>query len=142
MCTSLRQPLTELPQGATLRIHDGRDRGIAVFAGQVWITQANDLRDTVIGAGESFTFDRPGLTLVQAFSDTRLMLIDAEPQPESIDARISAPELRRAAVLGAALAHAIIAAQTAVARGFNHLRAGWVMPGRAARTRSALQGRS
>jgi hypothetical protein len=96
----------------------------------------------VIGAGESFTFDRPGLTLVQAFSDTRLMLIDAEPQHGSIDARISSSELQRAAVLGAELADGIIAVQAAAARGFDHLRAGWVMLGRAARTRSALQGRA
>jgi hypothetical protein len=77
MGTSLRHPLTELPLGATLRIDDGRDRAIAVFEGQVWITQESDPRDIVIGPGESFTFDRPGLALVQAFRSARLTLMDA-----------------------------------------------------------------
>jgi hypothetical protein len=80
MRTSLSHPLTRLPQGATLRIVNGEERVIAVFQGQVWITQDNDPRDFFLGAGESLALDRPGLTVVQAFEDTRLMVLEAKPK--------------------------------------------------------------
>ena len=92
MSTSLRHPLTELPFGATLRIDDGQDHAIAVFEGQVWITQDGDPRDIVVGAGESFSFDRPGLALVQAIDTARLTLMDAEPLSGA--AALQAPVLR------------------------------------------------
>jgi len=119
MCTSLHQPLTDLPQGATLRIVNGEDRVIAVFQGQVWITQDNDLRDFFLEAGESFALDRPGLTVVQAFRDARLMVLDAKPQGEQ---QVNAYELQRRAraardaAVGDALARAATALRAMLVR--------------------------
>jgi Protein of unknown function (DUF2917) len=79
MDTGLIQALTKLGKGELLRIHDGQGKGIAVFQGDVWITQEGDLRDVVLGAGDSFALDKPGLALVQALSDTRVLVFDANP---------------------------------------------------------------
>jgi hypothetical protein len=114
MDTSLNSALTRLARGEMLRVHDGQGRGIAVFRGQVWITQDGDVRDVVLGAGESFTFDRPGLAIVQALADTSVLLFgsDATSPPDggsaaaaraqsdataSVRTRISSYELHRAA---------------------------------------------
>lgn len=35
-------------------------------AGAVWITQEGDARDTILRAGERFTFDRRGMALIGA----------------------------------------------------------------------------
>jgi len=79
MNTELRQPLTELAQGRTLAVRNGRGRAIVVFSGQVWVTQDDDLRDTFVAAGESFQLDRDGLALATALDDSRLMVLTAEP---------------------------------------------------------------
>ena len=81
MNTELRQPLTELAQGRTLAVRNGRGRAIVVFSGQVWVTQDDDLRDTFVAAGESFQLDRDGLALATALDDSRLMVLSAEPTP-------------------------------------------------------------
>ncbi|WP_088278351.1 DUF2917 domain-containing protein [Ideonella sp. A 288] len=70
--------LTLLPKDAVRRLRGERGRGIAVFRGQVWLTQDGDLRDIVLDAGESFDFDRPGHVVVQALGDASLLLYEAE----------------------------------------------------------------
>ena len=50
-----------LARGALLRLQDGQDLVITVQRGSVWVTQENDPDDTVLGSGERFTLDRPGL---------------------------------------------------------------------------------
>jgi hypothetical protein len=64
---------TMLSQGELLRMVDGQGQGIVVFTGSVWITQDADPRDIVLDAGHSFTLDRPGLTIVQALTDSVLL---------------------------------------------------------------------
>ena len=76
MDKSLDLALTKLGKGALLRIADARGRGIAVFGGSVWITQHEDRRDIFVEGGESFTFDRPGLAIVQALQPTRLLVYE------------------------------------------------------------------
>lgn len=127
MCTSARHPLTRLPQGATLRIVNGAERVVAVFQGQVWITQDNDPRDFFLGAGESLALDQPGLTVVQAFEDTQLMLLDAEPQaelPSTYQLHRQARAARDAAI-GEALAHGAAAAKAVLARAARLLVSRW-----------------
>lgn len=70
-------PTTELARGQLLRLRDQRGRGIAVISGCVWLTQDADERDIVLGAGQSFVLDRPGLAIVQALEDSGLMVFDA-----------------------------------------------------------------
>lgn len=77
---------TRLRQGATLRIHEGEGRSIAVFNGLVWITQEGDPRDAFIASGQTFTIDRPGLVLVDAMNDTDLIVL-APGVPAATDGR-------------------------------------------------------
>ena len=62
-----------------LHIRGGEGQVVAVFDGEVWITQDNDLRDAFIGSGDSFLLDRPGPALVQALQPTKLLVLDAMP---------------------------------------------------------------
>ena len=122
MNNELRHPLTDLSAGSILRVSDGQGRAIAVFEGQVWITQQGDQRDIVLAAGESFSLDHQGLTLVQAFRDSKLMLVDAEPRAASKSAAMSSYELQqrarlqRSAAIGDALAKGLVALRGAGAQ--------------------------
>lgn len=69
--------LSTLRKGDVLTLAGAPGRGIAVFTGQVWLTQYNDPRDIVVGAGETFAFDRRGLVVVNALSDASLLLFDS-----------------------------------------------------------------
>ena len=106
MNTELRQPLTELAQGRTLAVRNGRGRAIVVFSGQVWVTQDDDLRDTFVAAGESLQLDRDGLALATAMDDSRLMVLTAEPTPALPNAPSYALALRARRRRHAALARA------------------------------------
>ena len=52
-------------------------RSVECLSGALWITQDGDLRDIVLGAGESFAFDRRGEALLSAFADSRYVVLDA-----------------------------------------------------------------
>jgi Protein of unknown function (DUF2917) len=78
MDTGLSRALTNLAKGELLRIGAGRGKGIAVFRGQAWITQQNDLRDVVLDAGESFVLDRSGTAIVQALADTSVLVFEPD----------------------------------------------------------------
>ena len=78
MNTDLKMALTHLSRGELLQLPRGRGKGVAVFDGHVWVTQDSDPEDHVLGAGESFALDRPGLAIVQALSDASLLVFDAD----------------------------------------------------------------
>lgn len=114
MDTHLEHALTHLDEGALLRIHDGQGKAIAVFSGLVWITQDNDTRDVILGDGESFTFDRPGLAIVQALRPSKLLTFERGPRAATRDApdptdRIGSEQLHRQAqeMRAHAIAHAV-----------------------------------
>jgi hypothetical protein len=120
MSKPLRPTLTDLPRGETLRVADGKSHVIAVFEGQVWLTQDGDLRDVILEAGDTFAFDSPGVTLVHAFIDARLMVLDAQADSlvetiDSVELHRRARALRDAAV-GALIARGLAAAEAAVTR--------------------------
>ena len=66
---------TTLAKESLLRFQDAQGRRLFVIDGLVWITQDGDPRDQFVGAGESFEFDRDGLSLVQALEPTRLLML-------------------------------------------------------------------
>ncbi len=49
-----------------MKIRDGKGQILAVFDGLVWVTQDGDPRDAFVAKGGVFTFDRPGLAIVEA----------------------------------------------------------------------------
>ena len=63
-----------------LPICEGRGRQIVCVSGELWITQYNDTRDIVLKAGETFTMDRRGLTLVHALRPSTLRVSSAALQ--------------------------------------------------------------
>jgi len=119
MNNELRHPLTNLSAGSMLRVRDGQGRAIVVFEGQVWITLDNDPRDIILSAGESFSIDRPGLTLAQALRDSKMMLVDADwhsaPLPSSFDLEQWA-RAQRSVAIGDAVKRGLAELHRAVAR--------------------------
>jgi hypothetical protein len=64
-----------LRAGRSLPITDGLGLEVKCIWGHLWITQHGDLEDRVIGSGESFVLNRPGLSLVTALGDPALLVV-------------------------------------------------------------------
>ena len=79
--------LSRLRAGEFLRIEDGAGRSVSVFDGLVWVTQVGDPLDAFVSKGETFTLDRAGLTVIEALTDTRLTVLEAEPAYGDADDR-------------------------------------------------------
>ena len=60
-----------------LDINDGQGLTVTCLDGALWVTQADDPKDVVLEAGQSFVLTKPGLTLVSAPSDPSTVLIGA-----------------------------------------------------------------
>jgi Protein of unknown function (DUF2917) len=69
---------TRLAKDTLLRLRDAQGKAIAVFDGMVWITQEGDPDDVFVRAGQTFTFARRGLVIVEAIEDSRVSVLDAD----------------------------------------------------------------
>ena len=58
----------------SISVIDGNGSRIACRDGKVWITQEQDARDILLGAGDAFTLDRGGLAIVQALGSSEIAL--------------------------------------------------------------------
>ncbi len=56
----------ELASGEHVKMDGARGTTLRVTRGTLWLTQERDVRDIVLSAGDSFTIDRGGLTLIEA----------------------------------------------------------------------------
>jgi hypothetical protein len=56
----------DLRQGELVQLDGARGTMLRVTRGTLWITLEDDVRDVVLAAGDTFTVDREGLTLVEA----------------------------------------------------------------------------
>ena len=56
----------DLAPDELVKLDGARGTTLRVTRGTVWITLENDTRDVVLKAGDAFTVDRGGLTLVEA----------------------------------------------------------------------------
>lgn len=73
MDDSLSRALIRLRKGTVRRLPGHRGDGVAVFEGDVWITEDGSRTDTVLEAGQSRAFDSDGDLLLQALSDAVLI---------------------------------------------------------------------
>ena len=80
-----QQVLTRLAENQTLRIRDGQGRHLTVVQGMAWVTQDGDPHDVILASGESFTFDRPGLAIVDAFNSTAVLVLEHGLVAESVE---------------------------------------------------------
>jgi hypothetical protein len=64
----------QLPARSVYRIDGGKGLQVTSVAGTVWLTQANDPRDLILGRGRSFILDRKGLAVVYALSDAAIVI--------------------------------------------------------------------
>lgn len=74
MNLQLRQGSLQLARHDHVEVIDGRGASMHCVFGSVWVTQADDPRDIVLTAGESFTLDRDGVAIVFATADTGLSI--------------------------------------------------------------------
>lgn len=67
--------IVELDTRETLSLPDVRGATLRVTRGTVWITQQDDTQDIVLRAGDTWTVEHDGLTLLEAQSDVTLCVI-------------------------------------------------------------------
>ena len=63
-----------LGRGQHLPVRGAAGRTVHAHAGRVWITEENSASDIVLNAGQSFRLERPGLAIVEAFTDASLSI--------------------------------------------------------------------
>jgi hypothetical protein len=63
-----------LQRGQFLRVVDGAGSTVTAHGGAVWITEENSVRDVVLRAGRSMLLRRPGVAVLEAFSDASISL--------------------------------------------------------------------
>lgn len=56
----------DLTTGELVQLDGARGTTLRVTRGVLWITLQDDVRDVILAAGDTFTIDRDGLTLVEA----------------------------------------------------------------------------
>jgi len=94
METSLSHVLVRLGADELQRIPASRGQYLVVFHGKVWLTQPGDRRDHVVSTGETFTFDREGLALVEALEPTTYaVLTDPTPATEVVGYEAAWPQI-------------------------------------------------
>jgi len=88
-----------LKRNQLVKVRGGLGHSIVCDSGTVWVTQDGDPRDIILRAGESFTIDRNGPALVQAFEPGAISITRS-----AVQTRASLPAwLSRRAMAGAGL---------------------------------------
>jgi hypothetical protein len=62
----------ELQRGNLLRL--GAGKSVTAHTGYLWITEQDGLRDVILQPGQTFRLARPGLALIEAFTDASVSL--------------------------------------------------------------------
>src|SRR5262245_23261320 len=60
------------------RIANGLGVKVSCLMGHDWVTQTNDPRDVIVTGGNSFVLNRPGVTVVFAFTDAFTLVGEPE----------------------------------------------------------------
>ncbi len=101
MNNDLNAVILRLNSHRNLQLRDAQGDCIHVHWGDLWITQEGDSRDHIVKAGESFAIRNPGTTLVSAFGEAGVSVIEkCQESGVAPAARVDAAELpaTRAAV--------------------------------------------
>ena len=78
----MQEGLIGLARGEILRLRDAAGRHMAVVGGSAWVTQHGDPRDRIVGGGESFQFERDGLSLVMPLGGAARIVLEDGLSPE------------------------------------------------------------
>lgn len=65
----------DLASGELVKLDGARGTTLRVTRGTLWLTQEHDTRDFVLSAGDVYTIDRGGLTLVEAQSSASVCVM-------------------------------------------------------------------
>ena len=65
-------PALRLARGAIVRMRDATGTTVSAHDGTVWITEENGTRDVLLRSGQSYTFRRAGLALLEAWTEAAL----------------------------------------------------------------------
>ena len=65
---------TRLPARSVHPLDNVKGQQITVLGGVVWLTQANDPRDIILGKGQSFVVERSGRTVLFALRDAAVTI--------------------------------------------------------------------
>ena len=77
ICTDAARLALTAGQSASLR--DAQGTRIETLSGSLWITQEGEGRDIILGPGEGVTLDRKGKTLVHAFRQSLVLVVESRP---------------------------------------------------------------
>ena len=83
MQIEINRSTLSLARDGLVAIRDGQGTRVVCHAGSLWITQECDVKDAVITAGESFTVNHPGLTLVTGLSASELTIVEPRAATQS-----------------------------------------------------------
>lgn len=75
----MKNAAIQLARRQELQLVDAAGNTVTCLRGGLWITQHHDTRDIVLGPGESFVFDRPGLAIVRATAESLLGIAEHAP---------------------------------------------------------------
>jgi hypothetical protein len=103
MNIELNQNALCLKRNQVVTVREGIGHSIVCDSGTVWVTQDGDPRDIILHTGDSFTLDRKGAALVQAFEPGAISITRSTALPRGLPAAwrqrfVAGAGLRRGAV--------------------------------------------
>jgi hypothetical protein len=81
----------DLAPDELVKLDGARGTTLRVTRGTVWVTLENDTRDVVLQAGDVFTIDRGGLTLVEAQGRTTVCVMGSPIDEVHVHVRTREP---------------------------------------------------
>ncbi len=98
MRLDIKQHTLNLADEGLLAIREGQATRIHVQEGTLWITEEGEVKDTILGSGDSYTIRHQGLAILTALGASRIT-IDGPAQEQRAARRVigDVPELAQCA---------------------------------------------
>lgn len=74
MKVDIKQHTLDLADEGLLAIRDGQATRIRVQEGTLWITEEGEVKDTILGHGDSYTIRHPGLAVLTSLGASRISI--------------------------------------------------------------------